>query len=178
MRREDGHCAATDHIVRSRLRLQALRRMARLQQRPLHVVRKDVGNVKLRSRILNPIPGDTVDEVLDVVGRTGRSIDPARRVLAGHAGAQEMKKTADREAIADATNQIKDVSDQCKFTSCKITDMSPSAGRVTPYSNRMARDESAGSSPVFNPDYDYIYVRSAWNVTWDYVDAGEGFGAL
>lgn len=90
----------------------------------------------------------------------------------------KLEKEAHKQAIADASEKFYAIARQCELVGCKITNMSQVGRVVSPYLDRLEARDVAAPQEVFEPEFDLIYVRSNWNISWEYTDNGQGFGAL
>ena len=91
----------------------------------------------------------------------------------------ELKIQAEEQALQDGTRRFKRIQRLCHLSNPTIQKLSTDVSRPVAYSNRM--DEAAPSSDAgsaeFQPEFDLIYVRSSWNVTWKFRDNGHGCDA-
>lgn len=89
----------------------------------------------------------------------------------------KLKRQAEKQALVDATEKFRRLAAQCGLRRSEIEEISSDVSRPLPYANRAA--DAASELPAdFEPEFDLIYVRSAWQVAWSFKDNGEGCDQL
>jgi len=87
---------------------------------------------------------------------------------------EQLLNQADAMALAQATAKFKRIAKQCELFGNHIVSMQPERAAIAMPHAFLAAGSAPNQPAEFQAEYDDIYVRSSWNITWDFVDSGAG----